>query len=143
MSQSSALDNLCGANKPLSRELPDDTELSGLIESGRLRLQDAQNTSLSLASRFDLAYNASHALSLAALRMHGYRPSQRYIVFQVLPETLGLGPEIWRVLAKCHELRNRGEYEGDLEVTERLVKDLIGATHHVLDTLSYIRLKKS
>ena len=26
--------------------------------------------------------------------------------------TLGLGPEVWRVLAKCHDMRNRSEYEG-------------------------------
>ncbi len=50
-----------------------------------------------------------------------------YIVFQVLPHTLGLGPEVWRVLAKCHELRNQGEYEGLLDIDERLVKDLIAA----------------
>ena len=64
------------------------------------RLQDAAHTELSLEGRFDLAYNAAHALCLAALRWHGYRPVNRYIVFQVLPQTLGLGPEVWRVLAK-------------------------------------------
>ena len=37
----------------------------------------------------------------------------------------GLGPKVWRVLAKCHEIRNRGEYEGDLNVDDRLVKDLV------------------
>jgi hypothetical protein len=45
-------------------------------------------------------------------------PANRYIVFQVLPHTLGLGPEVWRVLAKCHEIRNLGEYEGDLNIDE-------------------------
>ena len=48
-------------------------------------------------------------------------------MFQVLPHTLGLGPEVWRVLDRCHELRNRGEYEGDLYVDERLLADLIKA----------------
>jgi len=48
-----------------------------------------------------------------------------YCVFQALPHTLGVGPEVWRVLARCHELRNRGEYEGDLYVDERLLADLI------------------
>jgi hypothetical protein len=43
-----------------------------------------------MESRFDLAYNAAHALCLAALRWHGYRPTNRYIVFQGLPHTLGL-----------------------------------------------------
>ena len=82
---------------------------------------------LAVESRFDLAYNAAHALCLAALRWHGYRPSNRYLVFQLLPHTLGLGPEVWRVLAKCHEIRNLGEYEGDLNVDKRIVTDLIKA----------------
>ena len=82
---------------------------------------------LAVESRFDLAYNAAHALCLAALRWHGYRSGNRYLVFQLLPHTLGLGPEVWRVLAKCHEIRNLGEYEGDLNVDERIVADLIKA----------------
>jgi hypothetical protein len=87
---------------------------------------------LALESRFDLAYNAAHALCLAALR------AKRYIVFQVLPHTLGLGPEVWRVLELCHNRRNLGEYEGLLEVDERLVKDLIAATQKVADALSAV-----
>jgi hypothetical protein len=67
------------------------------------------------------------------LRYRGYRPSNRYIVFQVLPRTLGLGPEVWRVLAKCQDLRNRAEYESDLDVDERLVTDLISACGLVAD----------
>jgi len=59
--------------------------------------------------------------------VHGFRPSKRYIVFQVLPDTLGLGPDVWRVLAKCHDIQNRTEYEGVLDVDDRLVSDLIGA----------------
>jgi len=73
---------------------------------------------------------------LAALRRKGYRPSNRYIVFQVLPHTLGLGPEVWRVLDKCHNTRNLGEYEGLLDVNARLVADLITATQRVLDALN-------
>jgi hypothetical protein len=88
-----------------------------------------------MESRFDLAYNAAHALCLAALRRVGYRATTRYIVFQVLPHTLGLGPEVWRVLARCHDLRNRGEYEGDLYVDDRLLTDLIEACKAVAAAL--------
>jgi hypothetical protein len=70
---------------------------------------------------------AAHAYCLAALRWHGYRSGNRYPAFQLLPHTLGLGPEVWRVLAKCHDIRNLGEYEGDLNVDERIVSDLIEA----------------
>ena len=129
------LENLCGPGKALRAEAPDAAELAGLIRSGLARLNDAGNRSLSLESRFDLAYNAAHALCLAALRRKGYRASNRYIVFQVLPHTLGLGPEVWRVLDKCHNTRNLGEYEGLLEVDERLVDGLLQATRSVAQAL--------
>jgi hypothetical protein len=130
-----ALANLCGPGKPLHQEAPDERETEGLVRTGRARLKDAANASLAIESRFDLAYNAAHALCLAALRQRGYRSSQRYIVFQVLPHTLGLGPEVWRVLDKCHNTRNLGEYEGLLDVDERLVTDLIKAAQVVADAL--------
>ena len=127
----SPFDNLSGPGKPLKVESPDAKEFAGLKRSAHARLQDALNTSLSLESRFDLAYNAAHALCLAALRWNGYRSTNRYIVFQLLPHTLGLGPEIWRVLSKCHDIRNLGEYEGDLNVDERIVTDLVSACQTV------------
>ncbi|MCU7374833.1 hypothetical protein PEC18_29290 [Paucibacter sp. O1-1] len=111
----------------MKAEAPDANEFAGLSRSGLARLADARTDSLSLEGRFDLAYNAAHALCLAALRWHGWRSSNRYIVFQLLPHTLGRGPEVWRVLDKCHQVRNLGEYEGDLNVDDRLVNDLIAA----------------
>lgn len=116
----------------IKREPGEQKEFDGLLQSGRTRLKDSRMDALSLESRFDLAYNAAHALSLAALRWHGYRSENRYIVFQCLQHTIGVGPEAWRVLAHCHNLRNRGEYEGLLEVNERLVVDLIRAAEAVL-----------
>lgn len=132
---SQPLDNLSGPGKPLKAEAPDAAETAGLLRTGLARLADSRNTSLALESRFDLAYNAAHALCLAALRGKGYRASNRYIVFQVLPHTLGLGPEVWRVLDKCHNTRNLGEYEGLLDVDERLVADLIIATQAVANAM--------
>jgi hypothetical protein len=129
------LDNLSRPGGTLKPEPPDATEIAGLLRTGRARLADASNTTLALESRFDLAYNAAHALCLAALRMKGFRPDKRYIVFQVLPHTLALGPEIWRVLDLCHNKRNLGEYEGMLDVDERLVVDLIKATQQVWRSL--------
>ena len=127
----SPFDNLSGPGKPLKAEPPDAKEFAGLKRSGGARLQDALNTSLSLEGRFDLACNAAHALCLAALRWNGYRSTNRYIVFQLLPHTLGIGPEVWKVLSKCHEIRNLGEYEGDLNIDERIVTDLVIACETV------------
>ncbi len=72
------LDNLVRAGQ-LKAELPAQSEIDGLIRSGTVRLKDAGNAANSLESRFDLAYNAAHALSLAALRWHGYRSENRYL----------------------------------------------------------------
>ena len=62
------------------------------------------------------------------MRWHGYRPAnKRYIVFQALSHTLGIGPEIWRVLDKCHGRRNSLEYDGAFNVEGQLLRDLIKA----------------
>ncbi|MGB8433463.1 MAG: hypothetical protein WCE38_04290 [Burkholderiales bacterium] len=135
----SAFENLCGPGKPLRPEPPDAAEFAGLLRSGLARLKDAGNAALSIESRFDLAYNAAHALCLAALRWHGYRSGNRYIVFQLLPQTLNLGPDVWRVLAKAHELRNRGEYEGDSAIDARFVSDLVSVCQQVAAKVQALR----
>ena len=118
------------------KEPPDAKEFAGLVRSGLARLKDAENEANSLDSRFDLAYSAAHALCLAALRHHGFRRIEAVNRLQVLPDTLGLGPEVWRVLSKCHDMRNRTEYEGALDVDDRLVFDLIGACRKVADKVN-------
>lgn len=134
----SPLERLTGPGKPLAAEAFDEREFAGLKRSGLARLKDAGNPANALESRFDLAYNAAHALSLAALRYQGYRAHHRYIVFQVLPHTLDVGPEVWRVLDKCHQIRNLGEYEGDLNIDERLVADLVAACRTVADKIEHL-----
>ncbi len=129
------LDNLVKINS-LKKEPPNLEEYGGLINAAESSLEDAHNESLSLVSRFTLAYGASFKFCLAALRRLGYRSNnKRHLVFQMLPETLALGPEIWRILDDCHEKRNLGEYEGVLEVNEQTLKDLIAATRRVADEL--------
>lgn len=128
---SAELENLVRIGK-LKREPPSMRELRGLLVSARERLVDADNMTLAFASRFDLAYNASHALALFALRHAGYRCDARYLAFQTLPHTLGMPAEVWRILAKAHERRNLAEYEGDLEHDERLLADVLVAARRVL-----------
>ncbi len=119
----------------LKREPPVSEEIEGLIRSASARLLDAQKTTNSPESRFDLAYNAAHALSLAALRYHGYRAEKRYIVFQALPHTLGVATATWRLLDRCHRERNATEYEGVSDVDERLLTGLIDAGRELLDRI--------
>lgn len=72
MTSNRNLDNLVRIGK-LKTEPPSDSELAGLVTSGHARLADAEREELSFESRFDLAYNAAHALALYALRRAGYR----------------------------------------------------------------------
>jgi hypothetical protein len=132
------LDNLVRIGK-LKTEVATRTEIEGLVRSGLARLVDSRNISLSIESRFDLAYSAAHALSLAALRAHGYRSERRYLVFQCLQHTLQLPDELWRVLDQAHRKRNIAEYEGDIEIEEPLVEALIRVTDEVAKRLSRMR----
>lgn len=109
----------------LDRLRPTSDEVTNLIASGSVRLNDSQRAELSEESRFDLAYNAAHSLALAALRYLGYRSKNRFVVFQALEHTLGLPAEKWRVLAKAHSTRNQMEYEGETEVDRQLLEDMI------------------
>ena len=127
---SDQLDNLVRIGK-LKTEPPSQVELDGLIRSGTVRLRDAENTTLGLESRFDLAYNAAHALALAALRFCGYRSENRYLVFQCLQHTLGLSAEYWRVLDLAHTKRNRAEYEGDADLDMSLVEAVIRVVREI------------
>jgi hypothetical protein len=122
------LDNLAKTGV-LKAQAPDQAEFDGLLKLGTNRLRDARNADNSPEGRFDLAYNAAHALALAAMRWHGYRPDrQRFIVFQALQHTLKLPPEQWRVLDKAHSSRNLAEYEGYAEVDEQLLAELVKIT---------------
>jgi hypothetical protein len=124
------LDNLVRIRR-LKAEPGTQAEIEGLLRSGNARLNDTLVKGLSLDSRFDLAYNAAHAFSLAALRWHGYRSENRYTVFQCLEHTVKLPPELWRVLDQAHRKRNLAEYEGHLEVDQALVEALVRVAREV------------
>jgi hypothetical protein len=128
--KSKELANLARVGK-LAAEPGTPGEINGLLASGSERLADARNEGLALSSRFDLAYNAAHAFSLAALRWHGYRSDSRYLVFQSLPHTLGLPAAVWRVLAKAHVMRNVAEYEGHLDADAPMLRNLVEAAEAV------------
>jgi len=126
-----ALDNLV-KTKLLNREPPDQAEFAGMLAAATTKLQDVRLPGLSTDSQFALAYGASHALALAALRWHGYRSDKRYIVFQCLQHTVGLENAQWRVLDACHNRRNLAEYEGHLDIDAQLLTELIELAHELL-----------
>ncbi|WP_297573312.1 hypothetical protein [uncultured Deefgea sp.] len=128
------LENLAKIGK-LKPEPSDARESAGLIRSATVRLHDARNTALSIESRFDLAYNAAHSAALAALRAAGFRSDNRYLVFQCLAHTLSLPAAEWILLNQAHTKRNLAEYEGDLDVTESFVAELIEQVERVLQAV--------
>jgi hypothetical protein len=128
------LDNLVRVRQ-LKAEPGTQSEFDGLPRSGAARLHDAANPTLSPESRFDLAYNAAHALSLAALRWHGYRSENRYLVFQCLTHTLAFPLAQWRVLDQAHRKRNLAEYEGDVDIDEALLAALVRVASEVEATV--------
>jgi hypothetical protein len=135
------LDNLVKIGSLKAQE-PNMDEVAGLIRSGVAKLADSKIKTLNIESRFDLAYNASHALSLAALRICGYRSENRYLVFQCLQHTLRLPNEQWRVVDQAHRKRNIAEYEGDIDVDEQLVEALIRVADEVAERVSRILPRK-
>ena len=99
---SSSQENLRNLQKigKLKAEPPDQVEFDGLVASAERKLTDAENPTLSPDSRFSLAYDVAHSFALAALRWHGFRSENRYIVF----------------------------YEGNYSEDEQLIKELIAVS---------------
>ena len=137
---SDALENLVKIRK-LKPEISSPREFDGLLRSAVERAMDARNASLALARRFTLAYDASHALALAALRAHGYRSEDRYLVFQCLTQTLGWSANQWRLLDYCHKKRNLAEYEGHLDVDDALVEELMVLVDALLAQVPVLRAR--
>lgn len=124
------LDNLVRIGK-LKTQPPAAEEISGLLASAEARLDDAERDDLSSESRFDLAYNAAHAFALAALRWHGYRAENRYLVFQAVQHTAPVDPAHWRVLSEAHRKRNLIEYEGVADIGDEMLAALLRATREL------------
>jgi hypothetical protein len=99
-----------------------------MLASARRSLKDAQNEDLETDSKFTLAYGAAHSLALAALRQHGYRSEDRITVFQTLVHTVGTPKADLQIFSRAHNERNLAEYEGRIDLDEKLLADLIQCT---------------
>ncbi len=125
---SDALDNLVGTGQ-LKRERTSREEIAAFLAAADLSLADAKVAALSATGRFKHAYDAAHALALAALRAHGLRPDRglghRAIVFQSLAHTIGAEPRLWSTLDRYHTKRNRSEYGGLVKASDAEARDLL------------------
>jgi hypothetical protein len=90
----------------LKVESPTQDELDNFIAHADRKLADAALPGLSASGRFEFAYTAAHALSLAALRANGYRPGDgpghRAVVFQSLVHTIGASTQMSSTLNRYH-----------------------------------------
>lgn len=133
---STILDNLVriGKLKPFPANRSEFEHLLGLARTllGTVTSSGAMATE----SQFILAYDAAHAASRAALRAHGYRSDDRYLVFQCLEHTVGWPTEKWRVLDNCHRRRNAAEYEGNIDLPASLTAELVRLTAELIETVS-------
>lgn len=135
------LDNLVKVGN-LKEEAPDQIQFNEMVGTPTTLLEDLKVEGLSEEGKFSLAYGAAHSLARAALRWHGYRSDDRYIVFQCLAHTVGFEDAKWRVLDKCHNLRNQAEYEGVLDITPQLLEELTNITeelHTLVNALGPIK----
>src|SRR5437660_10840519 len=97
------LENLL-ERKQLRRENKTPEGVQGLLASAAAFLADAKRVENSDVTRFNVAYEAAHALALAAMRAWDLRPAQgpgqRAIVFNVLDATTTASPAVCVPLMK-------------------------------------------
>jgi len=111
-------------------------ELSRLLESAALSLEDARRKENHAASRFDLAYKSLMQSALAALMANGFRPStsepgHQQTMIQTLPKTIGVPAEKVRLFDGFRRARNLADYEGN-PPEDRLVAECIEAADELL-----------
>lgn len=58
-----------------------------------------------------------------------HRMPSRSLYYAGMVTDQKIGPEVWRVLALCHQRRNLAEYEGHLEIDMQLLAELIAAAN--------------
>jgi hypothetical protein len=121
------LDNLIG--KGLQREPATKEEIHRYLVKIATKLADAKSESISLDSRFDLAYEALLQIGLAALRANGLRPDSRgghhILALQTLNVSIGYGREKLRVLDEFRRRRAQGLYDGSFDPSQSELDALI------------------
>ena len=130
-----ALENLAKIGQ-LKKEPASALDIKRWLDMAHKHLDDAKRESNSIEGRFISAYSVGHAAGLAALRWHGYRSENRYLVFQTLQHTVGWTAVQWRQLDSAHNKRNLAEYEGYLDVEPSYVQGLIALAALLLNDVS-------
>ena len=118
-------------------------ELETHIKNAVTDLVDAKNTTVSSVGRFKHAYDAAHALAIAAIKISGFRPTNdlghRQLVFSALEHAVPAVGRDLPIFNDAHKARNRSEYEGaPISVTESRLEELIKAADGLLEEVRFM-----
>ena len=120
----------------LQQEPTDSAEIARFLAKIDSKLADCLSNSISIDTRFDIAYEALLQCGLAALRAHGLRPDSRgghhVMALQTLPTTIGFPKEKIRILDEFRKQRAAGLYDGSFNPSE-------AELHALLDTAVGLR----
>lgn len=125
----------------LKEHTPTVGEIAQHIETARNLLKDTKREENSLEGRFNTGNSAGHALLMAAIKMHGYRPTSekghRAILYSLLADLVPAATAAQDTLSRVHQLRNRAEYDGDpIDITRGLIESLSEAVENVADEVA-------
>jgi len=131
------LETLLG--RGLQQEPTDAVEISRFLKKIEAKLVDCMSPTISLDSRFDIAYEALLQCGLAALRAHGLRPDSKgghhIMALQTLPVTIGFSKNKVRLLDEFRKQRAAGLYDGSFIPSEAELEALLDVVATLRDEL--------
>ena len=131
------LGNMVG--RGLERAESGKDEIARYLGKIRRKIADSRKASISLDSRFDIAFEGLLQIALAALRANGYRTTSeaghQQLAIQLLPKSIGIDPSEIRTLDEYRKKRSLGLYEADFDPSEEEVKAVTGALGKLLEKL--------
>ena len=114
-------------------------EIARYLTKIRRKIADSKKDSISLDSRFDIAFEGLLQIALAALRANGYRTTSdaghQQLAIQLLPKSIGIDPSELRALDEYRKKRSIGLYEANFDPSEEEVKAVTGTLGKLLEKL--------
>jgi hypothetical protein len=132
-----SLDNLV-KTKQLNTHVSSAAEIGRLLDAARRNVADSGVKAISAETRFDAAYKAIMQCAMVGLCANGYRPStttpgHHQTMILSLELTMGVPPEVWRVLDALRRKRNLNDYGGNL-IEPASVAECIQQASQLLET---------
>ena len=131
------LDDMVG--RGLEKSASSRDEIARYLAKIRRKVADSKKDSISLDSRFAIAFEGLLQIALAALRANGYRTTSeaghQQLAIQLLPKSIDIDPLEIRTLDEYRKKRSIGLYEADYDPSEEEVSAVIAAVGGLLEKL--------